>query len=531
MTTVVTDDGILLPAASRPFLVEIDGHYVWSLTPERDGVRRSGGVLVPWPGVLRPYLSGRGRVRVTDATGVEVLYDAEVGLGAGEGPLAVVDRAGHRLCVDKVGHLTRSFEATAEEVREEILAGTRRAIDDLREHAGVKAYLNYGALLGAVREGRMLAHDSDTDLCYLSDHSSPADVIAESYRITRALRERGWNLLRMSGGDIKLLLPLSDGRLCHIDVFVAFHVGDTFFQLGNRSGSLPRSAIEPFSTIELHGHEFPAPRDPEAMLAFLYGPQWRTPDPSFRYADPPEGVRRLDGWLRGFRTEMGLWTGLFNGPGLRRVPAGPSALARWVARQLDDIGGPGSPAVVDLGTGTGRDALWFARRGFRTTAVDFSRGGLGVVRRRAHRRGLDVEVGQLILGELRSTLLHGTRLARDPHHLYARHLVGCLDEPALDQLWLLARMALRPGGGKLFLEFPAVHDAPGGAPGTPLEPDGLVRRVDPALVRSAIEAAGGVVEHLVVVPGEDMLDHPDPAVCRIRASWPAPTTRTPKEKR
>ncbi|KRC57702.1 MULTISPECIES: class I SAM-dependent methyltransferase [unclassified Nocardioides] len=519
MSTVVSDDGILLPAASRPFLVEIDGHYVWSLTPERDGVRQLGGVLVPWPGVLRPYLSGRGRVRVTDTTGAEVLYDAEVGLGAGDGPLAVVDRAGNRLCVDKVGHLTRSFEATAEEVREEIMAGTRRAIDDLREHAGVKAYLNYGALLGAIREGRMLAHDSDTDLCYLSDHTSPADIITESYRISRAMRARGWNLLRMSGGDIKLLLPLSDGRLCHIDVFVAFHVGDTFFQLGNRSGDLPRSAIEPFSTIELHGHEFPAPRDPEAMLAFLYGLDWRTPDPSFRYADPPAGVRRLDGWLRGFRAEMGLWTGFVTGPDVRSVPRGPSPFARWVAPQLGEL------PVLDVGTGTGRDALWFARRGHRTGAVDFSRAAVTMVRRKAARHGVDVDADQLILGELRSTLLHGTRLARDPHHLYARQLIGCLDDPALDQLWRLARMALRPGGGRLFLEFSATHDGPDGAAGTPLAPEGLVRRVDPARVQAAIEAAGGVVEELVVVPGEDLLGGDDPAICRIRAAWPARNTK------
>ncbi|TWG99621.1 methyltransferase family protein [Nocardioides sp. J9] len=529
MSAAVSDDGILLPAASRPFLVEIDGHYVWSTTPDRDGERRGRGVLVPWPGVLRPYLSGRGRVRVTDATGTEVLYDAEVGLGSGEGRLAVVDRAGHRLSVDKVGHLTRSFAATGEEVREEILAGTRRAIDDLREHAGVAAYLNYGALLGAVREGRMLAHDSDTDLCYLSDHTSPADIIAESYRITRAMRERGWNLLRMSGGDIKLLLPLSDGRQCHIDVFVAFHVGDTFYQLGNRSGSLPRSAIEPFSTIEVHGHQFPAPRDPERMLAFLYGPRWRTPDPSFRYADPPAGVRRLDGWLRGFRTEMGLWTGFLSGPDVREVPAGPSPFARWVGHHLGRPG-PDSPGVVDLGSGTGSDALWFARRGHRTLAVDHSRRSLTMVRGRARRRGVDVEVDQLILGELRSTLLLGTRLARDPHHLCARHLVGCLDDAALDQLWRLCRMALRPGGGRLFLELQAAHDGPDGAPGTPVSPEGLVRRVDPGAVRAAIEDAGGVVEELVVEPGEDMLGRPDPAVCRIRAHWPAPAL-TPEEDR
>ncbi|GEB15691.1 methyltransferase domain-containing protein [Pimelobacter simplex] len=511
MTVAVSDDGLLVPPGESPLVVEIDGHYVWSLTPVRDGAPAAGGVLVPWPGVLRPYLSGRGRVRVTDPTGSAVLYDDEVGLGAGSGELAVVDRAGHRLSVDKVGHLARSFADTDEQVREEILAGTRRAIDDLREHAGVAAYLNYGALLGAVREGRMLAHDSDTDLCYLSEHTSPADIVAESYRITRAMRAQGWRLLRMSGGDVKLLLPLSDGRVCHIDVFAAFHVNGTFFQLGNRSGDLPRSAIEPFSTIELHGHEFPVPRDPEAMLAFLYGPQWRTPDPSFRYADPPAGVRRLDGWLRGFRTEMGRWTELYNGPRRSAVPAGPSSFAEWVAPQLGD-----GRAVLDVGTGTGRDALWFARQGRRTGAVDFSRGSLGVVRRRAKRRGLEVEVDQLILGELRSTLAHGTRLARDPHDLYARHLVGCLDTAALDQLWLLSRMALRPSGGRLFLELAA---------GEPGPSDGLVRRVPVDVVRAGIEASGGVVEHLTVGPGDDMFDLPDPAVCRIRAAWPAPDSQ------
>ena len=168
--------------------------------------------------------------------------DDEVALGAGEGSLAVVDPSGHRLSVDKVGHLARSFADTDEDVREEILVGTARAIRDLQEAAGVDAYLNYGALLGAIREGRMLAHDSDTDLCYLSVHDSPADIVLESYRITRALRARGWNVLRMSGGDVKLLLPLSDGRTCHIDVFAAFHLGDTFYQFGNRSGSLPRTS-------------------------------------------------------------------------------------------------------------------------------------------------------------------------------------------------------------------------------------------------------------------------------------------------
>jgi hypothetical protein len=75
-------------------------------------------------------------------------------------------------------------------------------------------------------------------------------------------------------------------------------------------------------------------------------------------------------------------------------------------------------------------------------------------------------------------------------------------------------MALR-GGGKLFLEFSAIA-----GPGVPDPgPSGLVRRLDPDLVRREIEAAGGRVERARVRPGIDVLGVADPAVCRMRVRW------------
>ncbi|KQW48816.1 mucin-5AC [Nocardioides sp. Root1257] len=509
----VSGDGLLLRSApAEPQVVSFDGRYIWAFTAARDGRSVPGGVLVEWPPVLRRFLDGTVRVRVADVTGDRVLHDQEVLLGAGDGRVQVVDPQGLPLAVDKVGHLCRAFDDTAEGVRAEILTGTRRALDDLRDVCGVEAYLNYGALLGAVRDGAMIAHDSDTDVCYLSRHTSPADIIAESYRIQRALKQLGWTLLRMSGGDIKLLLPLSDGRLCHIDVFVAFRVGGTFYQLGNRSGRLLDSVILPVSTITLHGVELPAPADPEAMLAFIYGPGWRVPDPSFKYADPVRGVRRLDGWLRGFRTDMGRWTEFHQGAGRRLVRGRRSTFAKWVDRQL-----PRGAPVAEIGCGTGRDALWLARRGHPVIAFDFSRAARAAVLKRARHRRLHLEVRALILNELRTVLLAGAELARDPHHLAARHLLGCLDDRARSQLWLLCRMALR-GGGTLFLEFSA--DTGVGAPDP--EPAGLVRRLDPDVVRREIEAAGGRVVRARVRAGVDVLGHPDPTVCRMRVAWTRP---------
>jgi hypothetical protein len=500
----VDTSGVAVDAGvDGPVLVEFDGQYVWSFTPGRDGTRRGSIRHTPWPPVLRPYLSGATRVTVRTADGPATLHDDEVRFDAAQERTRVADRKGHPLAVDKVGHLQRVFAESDDSTREEILRGTARALRDLREACGVEAYLNYGCLLGAVRDGRMVGHDSDSDLCYYSEHTSPADIITESYRIERTMLALGWNLLRMSGGDIKLLLRLTDGRDCHIDVFVAFHVDGRFYQLGNRSGELAREAVLPVSTVTLEGHRFPAPRDPEAMLAFLYGRGWRTPDPSFKYADPPEGVRRLDGWLRGFRTEMGRWTELYNGPGSARVPRGPSPFAGWA---LDRIA-PREP-VAEIGSGTGSDAVRFAQRGHPVRAFDFSRRAVRRTGRRLERVNGTRDARRLILNELRSVLLAGAELASEerPHHLYARHLVGCLDDAARDNLWRLADMGLRRGTS-LFLEFAGDPSLPQAHP--------LVRRTDVTQVRAELAARGLEVVEEESGPGTDMFGDPDPLVHRL----------------
>jgi hypothetical protein len=150
-------------------------------------------------------------------------------------------------------------------------------------------------------------------------------------------------------------------------------------------------------------------------------------------------------------------------------------------------------------------------------AVDYSRGAIRLTLRRSRRKGIELRVEQLILGELRQVLTFGARLARDPHHVYARGLLGCLDAAAREQLWQLCRMGLRGSGRSLFLEFAAVGpDAP-----EPL-PAGLVERLDPTAVVAEIEAHGGLVETHWVGAGEDLFDHSDPYVCRLRVSWPRP---------
>ena len=372
----------------------------------------------------------------------------------------------------------------------------------------------------------MIGHDSDTDLAYLSRHTHPADIVRESYRMERELRTLGWKVVRMSGADLKLFLPLSDGRVVHVDVFGGFHVEGVFYLLGGRSGQLPREALTPASTVTLEGVELAAPADPERVLEFLYGPGWRVPDPAFGNVDPISGLRRLDGWLRGTRTDLVAWNELLRYQ-RAAVPKKGSAFAGWVSRRI-----PAEATVVDLGPGNGRDTDWFTRQGHRVISFDFSGAALRQTTRKVNRAGGQPDVRVLLLNDLRSVLLAGAELSREEHppQLYARGLVGCLDEDARRNLWRLCSMTLRRGGS-LFLQYAAARPD---LPGTQL--DGLVTRVETEALVREIDAAGGRVVLCEEGPGHDFFDHSDPHVARLEVRWdePAPedsdTTPNPQEE-
>ena len=156
---------------------------------------------------MRDLLDGTTCVRLSDAEGGRVHFESPVAFRGNAAALAFQDAHGHPLAVDKAGHLTRVFSETDDDVRRHIAEGTARAIADLRDRVGIDAHLSYGCLLGAVRDGHMIGHDSDADLAYLSRWTHPADVVRESFRMERELRALGWKVVRMSGADLEALPP------------------------------------------------------------------------------------------------------------------------------------------------------------------------------------------------------------------------------------------------------------------------------------------------------------------------------------
>jgi hypothetical protein len=511
--TRVDDAGIrLVDPPDGPVDVRFGGHRLWSFNPTREGAPSGDeGVLVEWPRAIKERLAGTAHVSVVPHETDQVWFDEEVSFASSTEPLHFVDDAGNPVTLDKGGRLQRTFDRMDPASLTELTTASRRVLDDLADKCGVDAYLCYGGLLGAVRTGKMIGHDSDVDLAWISAHTHPFDVIRESRRIEREMRELGWKVVRMSAANFKVWAPLPNGKRAGVDVFGSFHVGENFHLSGSLRGPLPRESILPFGTVELEGVEFPAPRDLDAFLTYTYGPGWRVPDPAFHFDHPPENKQVMSQWLRGSRTRLWYWQEFYQSARARDVPTTQSRFAEWVAGRID-----AGSRVVELGSGTGRDAVWLARQGFEVLATDYC----GNARRRttaaAREAGVKVQVRALNLEAPYSYLSKGAELAHEPgvRHVYARFLIDALAPGGRDGLWRYCSMVCR-SGGRTFLEFRtrASREEPKFF-GPHIRTYARV-----GVIEDEIAAHGGRIVEKVVGRNLAPLGHEDPEVCRMEVSW------------
>ena len=524
MTDKVDVDGrgVLLPAGiDDPLDVLVEGHRVWSFSPGRDGAVKGGNVRVPWHPALRRYLHGVGHVVVRRHVGEEVLFDAEVGFDESTDRVSVTDESGFQLAVDKGGRMQRTFAKTDAGTKELIVEAVQRVQHDLREECGLEAFLAFGCLLGAVRDGHMIGHDSDADLAYLSAQTHPFDVIRENHAAAQRMRELGWQVVRMSEADFKVWVDLADGRRCGIDVFGGFHVDDTFYLMPNVSGRLDRSSLLPVAPITLEGREVLGPARPEDLLAVTYGAGWRVPDPSFKFEPSPATTRRTNGWMRGRRTNLRHWHEFYKRGAAKGLPREHSSFAAWVAERIE----PGTP-VVDVGAGNGRDAVWFASKGHPATVLEPAANGMRLARQNAARHHVSLDHLGINFNEVRTPLLVAAGLARRERvpHLHARFLLDALTHHARHAFWRFAAVVQR-SGGLTFLEFRT--SASTGEPTT--YPDHFRQHLQPDEVVAEIRRYGGTVVEREQGRGRAVLGREDPDVCRLVVRWGGPRAAEPEE--
>jgi hypothetical protein len=157
-------DGVWLPSEVVGSCEAVfDGRAIWRFDVERS---TEPEVFVAWPPSMRPWLNGWSvlEVRCRD----EVYGGDDLHFGTGDDRIAFTDGNGVPIIVDKWGLTQSTFGERGVEVTEHLARTAAQIIELVERECGVRLWMAFGTLLGAMRGGKAIQHDSDIDLLYLS---------------------------------------------------------------------------------------------------------------------------------------------------------------------------------------------------------------------------------------------------------------------------------------------------------------------------------------------------------------------------
>ncbi|MGN7703188.1 methyltransferase domain-containing protein [Cellulosimicrobium sp. 22601] len=442
---VVTAEEIRLPCPAPTDVssidVLLDGNRVWSIDLVSHAAARDR-LVHRWPAPLRPFLDGTTEVSLRDSSTDEVLWSVETRLGTGDGRIHVVDATGRHVAMNKWGRLGKTFDGDESGLKERLLDRLDVLVDLVRD-LGHQPFVVGGTLLGAVRSGKILPHDDDADLAYLSELEHPADISREQSRIERELTARGYEIVRHSNAHLQITFRRDDGLVDgYIDIFTAFFRDGQINQPFHVRGPMARESMVPFSTVTLEGRHYPAPASPEDWLVVNYDENWRTPLPGYKLRTPRATARRFRNWFGSYNFQRDFWEERY----LYDPRSGDDTDLRGADVLLDETAE--GHTVLDLGCGTGAASHHLARGGRRVIGVDYSETAL----LRARQAATSLPEGTATftranLIDFRDTAPFMSMLSRgEPVHALGNHLVERLGHHGRATVWRLLRQVARADG-------------------------------------------------------------------------------------
>lgn len=220
--------------------------------------------------------------------------------------------------------------------------------------------------------------------------------------------------------------------------------------------------------------------------------------------------------LRRERTDVAAhhdyWNAFYASRASAAVPAAPSAFAEWVVQRLE-----AGQLIAELGFGTARDALSFARRGHPVIGFDFAECAVQLAQGHADGQRLPATFSVLDLYDSNAIGVATNAIAArtSTPAIYGRFLLHALADDGRQNVLDLAAAVL-PEGGELYLEFRTGRDRDE----QHLFGDDHFRAyLDPDDMADEIEQHGGTVIHAEAGYGRALYKTEDPHVARLVARW------------
>lgn len=439
----------------EPLSLLLAGRRIWTFrAPCEAAAERSWSV--EFPPALAERLTGRAPLAV-ERNGVPLVGERLVAFDDNPEELHLTEPGtGLPQVVNKWGRVARSFEGRDAALVEEVLDEVEHLIAVVRNALGIDLFVTGGTLLGPVRDGRIMANDDDADLAYLSAHENPSDVALESFEIERVLQRQGYELVRHSSGHLQLMFP--GGTVTdrfYIDIFSYFVCSGWFYGTFHARERAEQVTVLPVKPLAVNGRMLPGPAEPEQLLQAIYGPGWRTPDPTFTFVTPPPAFRRFYWWLNHFDVNREDWEDRHR----MAIDSGPVDQVSQLGRKALEVFGKGS-AVLDLGCGLGSDARFLAASGLNVLAVDFSRPAIHYARTQQHPQGSSPKFELANLNMARSALRLRKQCASldGTVNVYGNGLFDALSPLGWDTTLMLVKHLLRNSGSRglfeVVTEFP-----------------------------------------------------------------------------
>lgn len=172
------------------------------------------------------------------------------------------------------------FRNCTEQRKDEFVKGILSVQDLFIREFGIITYVDFGTLLGAVRDNNFIDYDTDIDMTYLSKFSDVNDIRKEQDKIydffknknmlkadfrTRAILPH-YGQIHIKLHDIGMIVDITTGWIGRFGNYYVFPYG----KIGRKEDVLPLKVI-PFRKEFIN-----VPNNSEKLLEFLYN-DWRKP--------------------------------------------------------------------------------------------------------------------------------------------------------------------------------------------------------------------------------------------------------------